>query len=159
MAAVRAQAVQGNDLQAMIARAAHRYGARRHQATDNGSCHCKGGHGNCAGCRPVPIHSEFHRRPGLNGRDGRPGAVQTKPLFPGLPGNGGSITIRVRNHNGTTQQYDSRYRLELVDFDIEDENGDGIFEPGEHILVRRIRVRNTGKLLASSSQITSHSGN
>lgn len=150
MAAVRAQAVQGNDLQAMIARAAQRYGARRHQATDRGACHCKGGDGNCAGCRPVPIYSEFHRRPGLNGRDGRPGAVQTKALFPGLPGNDGSVKIHVGRRDGTIQQYNSRYRLELVDFDVEDENGDGIFEPGEHILVRRIRVRNTGKLIASS---------
>jgi len=31
-----------------------------------------------------------------------------------------------------------------VDFDLEDENEDGIFEPGEHIFIRRIRVKNSG---------------
>jgi hypothetical protein len=34
-----------------------------------------------------------------------------------------------------------------VGFDLEDENVDGIFEPGEHLFVRRIRVKNFGKYL------------
>ena len=154
IAAVRAQAVEGNNLQTMIAAAAQRYGARRHQTTDMDSCHCKGGSGNCAGCVPIPIHSQFHRQGGLNGRDGRPGAAQTKPLLPGLVGDIGSATTHVKYHDGTTKQYDSIYRLELVDFEVEDENGDGIFEPGEHVYIHRIRIRNTGKTFTSNCRIS-----
>lgn len=95
----------------------------------------------------MPMHQQFNRRPGRKGRDGRPGIVQTTLLHAGLPGNDGSVKINVSYHDGSTQQYESLYRLELVDFDVEDENGDGIFEPGEHVLVRRIRIRNTGKLI------------
>ena len=36
------------------------------------------------------------------------------------------------------------YILEVVHFDVVDENHDGINEPGEHILVHNIRVRNRG---------------
>ena len=67
------------------------------------------------------------------------------PLFEGLPGQEGNATIIVRYRDGREQEYSSRYNLELVDFDIEDENGDNIFEPGEHIIIKRIRVTNTGR--------------
>jgi hypothetical protein len=62
-----------------------------------------------------------------------------------VAGEEGTATIVVRMRDGMQRQYTSKYDLELVDFDIEDENGDGIFEPGEHIYVRRIRVRNNGQ--------------
>ncbi|KAG8529861.1 uncharacterized protein KY384_005342 [Bacidia gigantensis] len=153
VAAIRAQAVEGNNLQAMIAAAATRYGARRHQATDTGSCRCKGGNGNCAGCVPIPIHSQFHRQAGWNGRDGRPGATQTKPLFPGLEGDIGGASIFVKYHNGRTERYSSQYLLELVDFDVEDENGDGIFEPGERVSICRIRIRNRGGMPSPKCRI------
>ena len=81
----------------------------------------------------------------LDGRDGRPGASRTTPLFAGAAGQEGTATIVVRMRDGNTQEYTSKYSLELIDFDIEDENGDGIFEPGEYIYVRRIRVRNNGQ--------------
>ena len=48
-------------------------------------------------------------------------------------------------HDGTQLNYNSKFRLELVDFDVEDGNGDGIFEPGDFLYVTRIRVRNSGK--------------
>jgi hypothetical protein len=67
-------------------------------------------------------------------------------LLAGAPGNNGTATIHVQRANGSIQEYTSCYRLELVDFDIEDENQDGIFEPGEHLFIRRISVRNTGLL-------------
>jgi hypothetical protein len=35
--------------------------------------------------------------------------------------------------------------LELIGFDVTDENQDGIFEPGEHILIQHVRIRNTGR--------------
>ena len=56
------------------------------------------------------------------------------------------MTILVRNLDGTTSEFRAPWKLRLVSFDIEDENGDGIFEPGEHVLVRRIRICNVGRI-------------
>jgi hypothetical protein len=139
------EAIQGGNLQAMIAQVAARYGARQHQYVDPGACGCApGGRGNCIGCVSQSIVKEFRRAGGLRGLDGQPGSQITTALVHGAPGTSGSVTFHVRRANGTIQEYTSSYRLELVDFDIEDENQDGIFEPGEHIFIRRIRVRNTG---------------
>jgi hypothetical protein len=145
MTNVRAQAVQGGDLQAMIARVAERYGASRHQHTDPGSCHCAGGYGNCVGCGSTPIYKDFSRVRGLDGTDGRTGASITDTLVSGRDGHDGIATIHVRHDDGTHHEYGSKYELELVDFAVEDENGDGIFEPGEHVFIRRVRIRNTGQ--------------
>lgn len=146
MVPVRAQAVQGGNLQAMIAQVAARYGAMTHQRVNGtGNCRCSGGNGNCVGCESEPIIQNFHRVKADDGRDGQPGAVISNRLVEGTPGRDGSFAIIVRSCDGGEQEYPSRYNLELVDFDIEDENGDGIFEPGEHIMVKRIRIRNTGK--------------
>ena len=41
--------------------------------------------------------------------------------------------------------YLDRYMPELVSYDILDENEDGIFEPGEHLIIRYIVVQNIGK--------------
>ena len=146
MSGMRSQIVEGGNLQALIATAATAYGTRRQRAVDPGYCHCKGGQGNCLGCDAKPIHFDCQRVAALNGREGRPGVEITDPLLKGNPGPPGTLEIYVRYHDGSTTRYDRLYQLELIDFHIEDENGDGIFEPGEHILIRRIRVRNTGKL-------------
>lgn len=42
--------------------------------------------------------------------------------------------------------YPGVYRLEVTNFDIIDENEDGINEPGEHLHVHNIRVRNAGQM-------------
>ena len=143
------QIVQGQTLQAVIAQAALRWGALRQQRQklNTARCKCAGAPADvsCVGCNPVPITTKFERTPGLDGRDGRPGANRTTPLFAGATGQEGTATIVVRMSDGRLQEYTSKYRLELMDFDIEDENGDGIFEPGEYIYVRRIRVRNNGQ--------------
>ena len=140
------QAVQGGNLQAMIARVALQYGASRQQRHTAGNCKCAGGPQDvsCVGCEPIPIHKKFKRAQALDGRDGRPGASITASLSAGWPGRTGTISIIVRMRDGGWQEYHAKYNLELVDFDVEDENGDGIFEPGEHAFVRRIRVRNSG---------------
>ena len=67
------------------------------------------------------------------------------PLFAGSVGQSGNATFYVRNHDGSEQRFAAPFQLELLDFDVEDENGDGVFEPGEHVFICRIRVRNTGK--------------
>ena len=144
MANLRAQAVEGGNLQAMIARVAQQYGASRHRQIDAGNCRCANGHGNCVGCGATNVYKDFQRVRALDGQDGQPGASIADPLFPGTDGHDGVATIHVRHADGTRHEYTSRYELELVDFDVEDENGDGIFEPGEHLFIRRIRVRNTG---------------
>ena len=141
---LKTQAVQGGNLQALITQAATRYGARRRPHVDPGSCRCGGGTGNCIGCISKPINKNFQRAKGLDGNHGLQGASVTTPLLAGIPGNNGTATIHVQLTDGSIQEYTSCYRLELVDFDIEDENQDGIFEPGEHLFIRRIRVRNTG---------------
>ena len=69
-------------------------------------------------------------------------------------GEAGKATFHVRNRGGPDQEYASLYQLELLDFDVEDENGDGIFEPGEHLFIRRIRIRNTGKHIVPASGLT-----
>ena len=144
------QMVQGGNLQTMIAQAALQWGALRQprQSLNTGRCKCSGGPANvsCVGCEPIPIRTKFQRVAALDGRDGRPGTSITTPLFAGAAGEEGTATIVVRMRDGRQQQYTSKYNLELVDFDIEDENGDGIFEPGEYIYIRRIRVRNNGQL-------------
>ena len=144
MANLRAQAVDGGNLQAMVARVAQQYGASRHRHIDPGNCRCANGNGNCVGCGATNVHKDFQRLRALDGQDGQPGASIADSLFPGTDGHDGVATIHVRHADGTRHEYTSRYELELVDFDVEDENGDGIFEPGEHLFIRRIRVRNTG---------------
>ncbi len=146
---MKSEIVQGGNLQALITSAAVAYGARRQRTVDPGYCHCKGGQGNCYGCDAKPIHVEYERPAAFAGRDGKPGTMITDPLLPGKCGPPGTASLYVRYHDGVTSRYDRPFQLELIDFDVEDENGDGIFEPGEHILIRRIRVRNTGKPIPS----------
>jgi hypothetical protein len=44
----------------------------------------------------------------------------------------------------TQATYPDRYRIQVIGFDVVDENEDNINEPGEHLLVRNIRVQNFG---------------
>lgn len=146
MAPIRAQVVQGGNLQAVFVQVATLCGGLTHQKVDKtGNCKCSGGSGNCVGCEREPIIGRFQRIKANDGRDGRPGAAISDHLVEGRSGMDGSFTIVVKSCDGGEQEYPSRYNLELVDFDIEDENGDGVFEPGEHIVVKRIRIRNTGE--------------
>ena len=85
------------------------------------------------------------RVPGEAGAEGRRGDLAASPLFPGLDGRPGQATIIVVSKTGQQRSYRSRFQLELVDFDVEDENEDSIFEPREHIFIRQIRVKNAGK--------------
>jgi hypothetical protein len=154
----------------------------------NGLCTCSGGNGHCIGCEPIPVFAKRNRVHAAAGLDGAPGAEPTVHLLPGEDGNAGRADIIVRSAAGE-RTYQSRYQLELVDFDLEDENEDGIFErkiignplhflflhvsgarnhflgtllqeclkkhiltavclsaAGEHLFIRRIRVRNSGML-------------
>jgi hypothetical protein len=63
----------------------------------------------------------------------------------------GSSQVTVIRNNGTEATYPTRYELKIISFDVVDENGDGINEPGEHILVKNIKVQNTGRVYKTRS--------
>ena len=109
------------------------------------ACRCKGGPEGCVGCEKRPIQQTYTRPKGPDGQEGGAGTAIHDSLRPGLQGNNGSISIIVDYAHQERQTYHSCYKLQLVGFDIEDENEDGIYEPGEHIYIRRIRIRNAGK--------------
>lgn len=137
----------GSSLQTAIVRLAQ-YRANTVRDTA-GLCECSGGNGHCTGCDAIPVFQKRERQPGADGMDGRRGDTPIAPLFPGADGRPGVAAIHVTSKTGPEQTYRSHYQLELVGFDVEDENEDGINEPGEHIFIRRIRVKNTGRWLVS----------
>ena len=67
-------------------------------------------------------------------------------LSGGVGGANGTCQIKVVRHDLTKATYPSRYRIEVLSFDVVDENEDGINEPGEYLRVQNIRVRNSGTL-------------
>ncbi|KAH7356021.1 hypothetical protein BKA66DRAFT_256362 [Pyrenochaeta sp. MPI-SDFR-AT-0127] len=88
-----------------------------------------------------------HARPGgANGRNGAPGNRAATFLTGGKSGPNGSIQIKVIRGDLSEATYPGVYRLEVTNFDIIDENEDGINEPGEHLHVHNIRVRNAGQM-------------
>jgi hypothetical protein len=140
------QVSAGSSIQNTVARLAQ-YRANTVRDTI-GLCKCSGGNGHCTGCDALPVFQTKARvktEDGIDGLTGETPLVDT--LFPGRSGRPGEGLIFVRSNNASEEpkQYHSRYQLELVDFDLEDSNEDGIFEPGEHLFIRRIRVKNTGK--------------
>lgn len=144
------QVSAGSNMQTAIARIAQ---YRANTARDTtGLCECSGGNGHCTGCDALPVYQERKRVKGANGMDGQNGEKPNHPLFLGRDGRPGEglIVVKPRTAGGVERQYRSRYRLELVDFDLEDENADGIFEPGEHLFIRRIRIKNSGKCFSKN---------
>ena len=53
--------------------------------------------------------------------------------------------IILGNRDGMASAHDKPWRLQLVSFDVQDENGDEIFEPGGHVVVRRICISSIGE--------------
>ncbi|KAN0122124.1 hypothetical protein V8E51_000450 [Hyaloscypha variabilis] len=139
---IGSQVAAGSTLQNAVVRLAQ-FRANTPQDT-TGLCECSGGNGHCTGCAAIPVYQTKVRVPGEEGAEGRRGDVPAHPLFPGLDGQPGEATIIVTSKTGQPRSYRSRFQLELVDFDVEDENEDGVFEPGEHLFIRRIRIKNTG---------------
>ncbi|KAF2259610.1 hypothetical protein CC78DRAFT_56977 [Lojkania enalia] len=93
-------------------------------------------------------HNDYvsaHSRPGgTNGSNGSPGTRPTTFLTGGKSGPNGSVQIKVIRGDLSEATYPGVYRIEVTKFDIIDENEDGINEPGEHLHVHNIRVRNVG---------------
>ncbi|KAH7133667.1 hypothetical protein EDB81DRAFT_949960 [Dactylonectria macrodidyma] len=88
---------------------------------------------------------------GSNGSSGRPGIKPSTHLNQGRAGPNGSVQIKVIRGDLTEATYPSVYSLQVVGFDIIDENQDGINEPGEHITVHNIRVKNVGGMPSPSA--------
>lgn len=84
----------------------------------------------------------------MPGHVGIPGSQPAVYLTGGNSGHNGSTQIRVLRKDNTEATYPGCYKLEVVSFDVLDENEDGINEPGEHLLVRNIKVVNKGKATA-----------
>ncbi|KAH8691721.1 hypothetical protein GQ44DRAFT_780265 [Phaeosphaeriaceae sp. PMI808] len=105
---------------------------------------CGGGSGNCVGCNVKPILCPSNRAPGLDGKDGGTAVNLTNLLLNGLDGVVGIVTIVVQHDQHTTRRYTSPWSLELVSFEVEDSNADGIFEPEEYLHIWRVTVRNIG---------------
>ncbi|KAI3317030.1 hypothetical protein HD806DRAFT_551191 [Xylariaceae sp. AK1471] len=133
----------GNTAQ-LMAQAATRLQELRSPQVIPGACKCHGGQGHCNGCDSRPLIQTHKQDKGLDGSNGYSGTPSTSVLHNGVDGLQGKVTIVVEKSDGSRQEYSSLYSLALTDFDVEDENGDGIFEPGEHLFVRRIIVRNSG---------------
>lgn len=67
------------------------------------------------------------------------------PLQAGQNGPSGFSQITVLSNDGGRATYPSRYVLEVVGFDVHDENDDGVNEPGEYVFISNIVIKNTGK--------------
>lgn len=90
--------------------------------------------------------TRFHSRPSASGGPaGMCGRAPVDALQPGQNGPPGFSQITVLFSDGGSATYSSRYILEIVGFDVQDENDDGINEPGEYVFVTNIVIKNTGK--------------
>jgi len=161
---VGAQMGADSRLNNAVARASQLY----HRSGGNeggGACLCKNGQGPCPGCEVIPIYRTFSRRSGQPGQPGRDGLQIEEVLLKGAPGgNGrGQVVFRHRDSNDR-QRYESVFDIRLVDFDVEDENGDGIFEPGrltpsieEMYIIRSPPSKGTHDFSHLATQVTTYS--
>ncbi|KAI1743032.1 hypothetical protein F4680DRAFT_410839 [Xylaria scruposa] len=144
LAGVGAQVVATRNPTQMIIQAVTRLQESHSAQVSSDACKCHGGQGYCTGCDSRPFLQTHKRVAGLDGLDGHTGTLGNSVLDRGMDGLQGNVTIAVEKSDGSRQEYSSLYSLALTDFDVEDENGDGIFEPGEHLFVRRITIQNSG---------------
>jgi hypothetical protein len=109
------------------------------------ACVCNGGTSHCPGCSKVQKYKSRSRPKAADGYKGPSGSTPKTHLYAGTNGAPGSARIVVSKSNGETNTYSSKFNFDLRDFDIVDENQDGIFEPGECVIIHNVRVRNSGK--------------
>jgi hypothetical protein len=125
-----------------------------------GLCKCQGGsaNSNCLACEKIPTTVQLSKPPGLAGSNGQPGLLSDFVPEDGIDGVPGTCRITVRHMDGSHQSYTSKYSLELVSFQVTDENDDGIIEPGEHIYIEQVVVRNLGAIQAYDGQVSMLAG-
>jgi len=105
---------------------------------------CGGSYCTCGRHNRQSRYTRHTRPPGNKGNQGPPGSRPHSYLSGGAGGVRGAAHIHISNLDGTEAIYPSLYNIVVVGFEVVDENGDGINEPGEHVLVRNIYVQNTG---------------
>ena len=99
-----------------------------------------------SGCDYQPVYETYTRSSACNGSTGADGSTPSIQLREGTDGEKGAGSFLVQDEEGTTNTYFSAFDFSLVGFDVRDENGDGIFEPGECAIVHGVRVTNRGGL-------------
>lgn len=95
-------------------------------------------------CRQVPTYTTRHKPGAPDGNKGSSGLSPAAPLKPGQDGLPGTVGILVRHDDGSLSTYNSKFEFQLLGFDVVDENGDGVFEPGECVIIKNIRIKNSG---------------
>lgn len=142
----RPQIVHGQNMALLISSIASKHpGFSRQANAPMGTCKCAGGAGHCMSCKRTELNTQMVRPRGENGPPGERGSFAPPiTLLSGMNGHSGVGHVKALHGDGTEDTYTSRYRLELVSFEIQDENHDGIFEPGECIVIQRIRIKNSG---------------
>ncbi|KAM7212369.1 hypothetical protein V8F06_012242 [Rhypophila decipiens] len=112
----------------------------------------RGGYGG-SGCSWTEINGDGEvtncgSRPGApNGMNGYHGRAVNLPLSDGQSGTDGFCHIQLCRKGGAkAEMYPGRYELVVRSFDIIDENEDGIYEPGEFLIVENIVIQNVGRM-------------
>ncbi|KAK0669848.1 hypothetical protein QBC41DRAFT_346031 [Cercophora samala] len=104
-------------------------------------------HTNANGQHYTEYATRYHSRPaGRGGPGGMAGRTPNDLLYPGQDGQMGYSEVIVNYRDGRRGVFPSRYMLEVVDFKVHDENGDGINEPGERLIISDIVIKNTGQM-------------
>jgi hypothetical protein len=112
--------------------------------------------GHSSGCREVPKYKTYSKPAARKGADGPRGWAPKSHLHSGNPGNSGhgSFVVFDPYDSLADQTYTSPFEFRLVDFDVADENNDGIFEPGECALISTLQIENANT--SSSGMPTPH---
>ena len=79
-----------------------------------------------------------------NGMVGASGHCPSASLEAGRDGKKGAAKINVLSNDGSVSSYYSRFEFRLLSFEVTDENDDGIFEPGECVIIKNFRIQNSG---------------
>lgn len=91
--------------------------------------------------------TEYHSNSGgSDGRDGRDGSNGSGNTSAGSRGANGFFEFAVTDSNGRVSRYKTIYDMNLINYSLIDENRDGVFEPGEKVIVRNITVSNRGEM-------------
>ena len=95
-------------------------------------------------------HTTHHSNSGgFSGSRGHSGSTPSSPLYSGSGGNAGAFAIEVARDDGQLASYSHRYDLMLLDFLVVEEptpDTDGVIEFGELVLVKNLRVLNSGAM-------------
>ena len=101
--------------------------------------------GHSSGCKQVAQYKTHSRPSASNGSNGPPGSAPSSPLYPGRPGDPGQgsfVIVLNPYETSSDKSYSSPFEFRLRDFEVVDENSDGVFEPGECALISALQVEN-----------------